>query len=108
MIAPKGKVLIEWKRPDDWGDIGSGVYAPSDTERRDMMRKAKSKILIPGEIPDVLRWGTLLDGECGAPIGSQVLFNKHDGELIELNKQLIYSIPATLVLGYQHLTENLQ
>ena len=99
MHAPQGRVIVEFQDGNDW-ELDGSILTPSEKERRHMMKKQDMRIITP-DTPYIYLWGTLISGECEAPKDSQVLFNRHDGELIERDKKKYYSIPTQFILAYR-------
>lgn len=99
MNAGPNRVLIEYTPTDGFVNLGD-FFVPSEKFRRDMMKQQKVRV-INHSTPYIYLWGTLVDGDCGVPLGTEVYFNRHDGDLFEMNKKVYYSVPCQFVIAYK-------
>jgi len=97
--ALKNQVIIEYTPPADFTD-GGGVIVPSEVKKREIL-KQNTRRTLDGSQPDIYRSGKLISGECEAPIGSTVHFNRHDADLFEYEERQYYRLPSSLVFAFE-------
>lgn len=92
--------IIEYEKEESHVEV-AGILVPSKRTQRLNLKGTSRTISRDAdvEIPDVVRAGTLVSGDIGFPIGTTVLFNKHDAYGFELDTKYFYAIKAELVMA---------
>lgn len=104
--AIRGYSILEYVPPEEWASQ-NGIYLPSATQMRDMLRRQESKTLsIDEPPPDLYRWGRLIDGNLKIPIGSFVYYNRHEVEDFELEGRNYVRINNLNAIAYYVLEKN--
>lgn len=102
--ALRGQSIIEYKDPGSYGITNEGLLVPSEALQRQMLRNQEKKMIsIDAPPPDIIRWGVLVAGDPGVPIGTVVYFNRHDADYFKLDDKQYYRIRNDMALAYFEL-----
>ncbi len=100
--ANRGWSIIEYEKGEDFIETKGGLYIAAGRTQRAMM-KSGAKHTIGADpdvdIPDLVRFGTLIAGDGIFKVGAQVLFNKHDAFGFELDDKHYYAIKTEFIIG---------
>lgn len=101
--------VVKFDKPENEITTEFGFVIPSARQQR-LATKGKNKVIGKDpdvELPDLVRAGELVSGDVpGAPVGSTVIFNKHDavgfnlGDYAAANKnEVYYAIQTKLIIA---------
>lgn len=100
--AIRGYCILEYTPPEEWKDC-NGIFLPSASQMRDMLRRQESKTLsIDEPPPDLYRWGKVVAGmlALGIPKGSLVYYNRHEVDDFELEGVQYVRLKNELAIAY--------